>query len=127
MVTPFPLPEGLPRDPPHGDETPVAVQEVVIHLLAVMQQQERSGCARSRPRLAALEARGLRNSGHSDRPPSSDSPWGETDNSPRAEGPPRSQARAPGASPSPVGADCGHRGPAPGLWLWADRVSRRSA
>ena len=61
MVTPFPLPEGLQLQTTHWDETPVAVQEVVIHLLAVIRQQEE----RVRPleaRIAALEARGLRNS-----------------------------------------------------------------
>ena len=40
MVASLPLPEGLPLDPTSWEQTPVVVQELVIHLLAVIRQQE---------------------------------------------------------------------------------------
>jgi transposase len=49
------------------EQTPLGVRQVVIHLLAVIQQQQE--------RIAALEARLSQNSRNSDRPPSSDSPY----------------------------------------------------
>jgi hypothetical protein len=52
------------------------------------------------------------------------SPGGAPDKPWRDDGRPRGQARAPRPSPGPVGADRGHRGPPPGLCLWADRMSR---
>jgi transposase len=49
------------------EQTPLGVRQVVIHLLAVIQQQQE--------RIAALEARLSQNSRNSDRPPSSDPPY----------------------------------------------------
>jgi transposase len=49
------------------EQTPLVVRQVVVHLLAVIQQQE--------GRIAALEARLSQNSRNSDRPPSSDPPY----------------------------------------------------
>jgi transposase len=63
----IPLPAGLPLDATRWEQTPVVVRHVVVHLLAVIQQQE--------GRIAALEARLSQNSRNSDRPPSSDPPY----------------------------------------------------
>jgi transposase len=63
-VTSLPLPAGLSLDAASWEQTPLAVRHVVIHLLAVIQQQT--------ARIAALEARLSQNSRTSDRPPSSD-------------------------------------------------------
>jgi hypothetical protein len=61
-VTPsLPLSEGLPLDATSWEQTPLVVRQVVVHLLAVIQQQE--------ARIAALEARITQNSRNSDRPP----------------------------------------------------------
>jgi transposase len=49
------------------EQTPLVVRQVVVQLLAVIQQQQE--------RIAALEARLSQNSGNSDRPPSSDPPY----------------------------------------------------
>ncbi|HSF32471.1 MAG TPA: DUF6444 domain-containing protein [Candidatus Tectomicrobia bacterium] len=49
------------------EQTPLVVRQVVVHLPAVIQQQEE--------RIAALEARLSQNSRNSDRPPSSDPPY----------------------------------------------------
>jgi transposase len=67
-VTPsLPLPEGLPLDIASWEQTPPVVRQVVVDLLAVIQQQA--------GRIAALEARLSQNSSNSDRPPSSDPPY----------------------------------------------------
>jgi transposase len=63
----IPLPAGLPLDATSWEQTPLVVRQVVVHLLAVIQQQE--------GRIAALEARLSQNSRNSDRPPSSDPPY----------------------------------------------------
>jgi transposase len=63
----IPLPAGLPLDATGWAQTPLVVRHVVVHLLAVIQQQEE--------RIAALEARLSQNSRNSDRPPSSDPPY----------------------------------------------------
>jgi transposase len=63
----IPLPAGLPLDATGWEQTPLVVRHVVVHLLAVIQQQE--------GRIAALEARLSQNSRNSDRPPSSDPPY----------------------------------------------------
>jgi transposase len=60
------LPAGLPLDATSWEQTPLVVRQVVIYLLAVIQQQQE--------RIAALEARLSQNSRNSDRPPSSDPP-----------------------------------------------------
>jgi transposase len=74
MVASIPLPEGLPLDPTSWEQTPLVVQQLVIHLLTVIQQQEER-IKTLEARMAALEARGQQNSRNSDRPPSSDPPW----------------------------------------------------
>jgi transposase len=61
------VPAGLPLDATSWARTPLVVRQVVIHLLAVIQQQQE--------RMAALEARLSQNSRNSDRPPSSDAPY----------------------------------------------------
>jgi transposase len=63
----IPLPAGLPLDAISWEQTPPVVRHVVVHLLAVIQQQE--------GRIAALEARLSQDSRTSDRPPSSDPPY----------------------------------------------------
>jgi transposase len=63
----IPLPAGLPLDATRWEQTPVVVRHVVVHLLAVIQQQQ--------ARIAALEARLSQNSSNSDRAPSSDPPY----------------------------------------------------
>jgi transposase len=64
VATALPLPAGLPLDAASWEQTPLVVRQVVIHLLAVIQQQA--------ARIAELEARASQNSSNSDRPPSSD-------------------------------------------------------
>jgi transposase len=67
VATSLPVPAGLPLDAASWEQTPLAVRQVVIHLLAVIRQQE--------ARIATLEAHASQNSGNSDRPPSSDPPY----------------------------------------------------
>jgi transposase len=67
VATSIPLPAGLPLDSTSWEQTPPVVRQVVVHLLAVIQQQA--------GRIAALEARLSQNSSNSDRPPSSDPPY----------------------------------------------------
>jgi transposase len=67
VATSLALPVGLPLDTTSWEQAPLAVRQVVIHLLAVIQQQA--------VRIAALEARLSQNSRNSDRPPSSDPPY----------------------------------------------------
>jgi transposase len=82
------LPAALPLDHASWEQTPLVVRQVVIHLLAVIQQQQE--------RIAALEARLSQNSSNSDRPPSSNPPY--------AQRLPRSGARGrPGAKPGHPG------------------------
>jgi transposase len=95
VVASIPLPEGLPLDPTSWEQTPPVVQQLVIHLLAVIQQQEERIKALE-ARIAALEARGQQNSRNSDRPPSSDPPWVK----PKAPGGPKG---TPGARPGHPG------------------------
>src|SRR5918999_6098440 len=64
MAPSLPLPAGLPLDAASWEQTPLVVRQVVVQLLAVIQQQQ--------ARIAALEARVSQNSSNSDRPPSSD-------------------------------------------------------
>ena len=95
MVASLSLPEGLPLDPTTWEQTPVVVQELVIHLLAVTRQQdERMRILEAR--LAALEARAQRNSGNSNRPPSADPPWVKPHTSSTPKG-------TPGARPGHLG------------------------
>jgi transposase len=95
VVASLSLPEGLPLDPTTWEQTPVVVQELVIHLLAVTRQQdERMRILEAR--LAALEARAQRNSGHSNRPPSADPPWVKPHTSSTPKGTPGARPGHPG-------------------------------
>jgi transposase len=67
LVASLQLPAGVPLDASSWEQTPLVVRQVILELLAVIQQQE--------GRIAALEARLSQNSHNSDRPPSSDSPY----------------------------------------------------
>jgi transposase len=66
-VTALPRPAGLPLDAPSWEQTRLMMRQLIVQLLAVIQQQA--------ARIAALEARLSRNSRNSDRPPSSDPPY----------------------------------------------------
>jgi transposase len=66
-VTSIPPPAGLPLDTASWEQTPLDVRQMVVHLLAVVEQLE--------ARIAGLEARRSQNSCNSDRPPSSDPPF----------------------------------------------------
>ena len=66
-MTALPLPAGLPLDAPSWEQTPLVVRQVIVQLLAVIQQQAAG--------IAALEARLSETSRTSDRPPSSDPPY----------------------------------------------------
>lgn len=95
MVASLSLPEGLPLDPTPWEQTPVVVQELVSHLLAVTRQQdERMRILEAR--LAALEARAQRNSGHSNCPPSADPPWVKPHTSSTPKGTPGARPGHPG-------------------------------
>jgi transposase len=63
----LPLPAGLPLDAASWGQTLLVVRQVIVQLLAVIQQQT--------ARIAALEARLSQTSRTSDRPPSSDPPY----------------------------------------------------
>jgi len=58
------LPPGLPLDAATWEQTPLVVRQVVVQLLAVIQQQA--------ARIAQLEARVSQTSRNSDRPPASE-------------------------------------------------------
>jgi transposase len=88
VATSLPLPAGLALDAASWEQTPLVVRQLVVQLLAVIQQQA--------ARLAALEVRVSQNSGNSDRSPSSDPPY--------AKRPARSGAQGkPGAKPGHPG------------------------
>ena len=95
MDVSLPLPEGLPLDTPSWEQTPVVVQQLVIHLLAVIRQQEER-IRTLEARMAALEAQGQRNSRNSDRPPSSDPPWVKQHIPSKPKGTPGAQPGHPG-------------------------------
>jgi transposase len=80
VATSIPLPPGLPLDAASWEQTPLVVRQLVVHLLAVVQQQE--------ARLAALEVRVSQTSSNSDRPPSSDPPFVKRAAHPGAQGKP---------------------------------------
>jgi transposase len=84
----IPLPAGLSLDAASWEQTPLVVRQVIVQLLAVIQQQE--------ARIAALEARLSQTSRNSDRPPSSDPPFAKQPTSSPIQGTP--------------GAKLGHRG-----------------
>ena len=95
MVASLPVPEGLSLDAATWNQTPLVVQQLVLHLLTVTRQQDER-IKTLEARLAALEARGQQNSRHSDRPPSSDPPWVQPP-------PPGGPKGTPGARPGPPG------------------------
>jgi transposase len=67
LVAPLPMPAEVPLDAASWDQTPLAVRQVIVQLLAVIQHQA--------ARITALDARVSQNSRNSDRPPSSDPPY----------------------------------------------------
>jgi transposase len=91
----LPLPEGLPFDTSSWEQTPVVVQPLVIHLLAVVRQQEER-IRTLEARMAALEAQGQRNSRNSDRPPAADPPWVKQHIPSKPKGTPGAQPGHPG-------------------------------
>jgi transposase len=70
----LPLPEGLALDTATWEQTPLVVQQLVVQLLAIIQQQT-ARIQALEARLADLEARLQQRSHTSDRPPSSDPPY----------------------------------------------------
>jgi transposase len=84
----LPLPAGLPLDATSWEQTPLVVRQVVVQLLAVIQQQQ--------ARIAALEARLSQNSRTSDRPPSSDPPFVTRSSSSTTKGTPGAKPGHPG-------------------------------
>jgi transposase len=95
VVASLPVPEGLLLDAATWNQTPLVVQQLVIHLLTMTRQQVEQ-IKTLEARLAALEARGQQNSRNSDRPPSSDPPWVK----PKTPGGPKG---TPGARPGHPG------------------------
>jgi transposase len=88
VATSLPVPAGLPLDAASWEQTPLAVRQVVIHLLAIIEQQA--------TRIAALEARVSQNSINSDRPPSSDPPYEKRTTCSGAQGRPGAKPGHPG-------------------------------
>ena len=88
MTTSIPLPAGLPLDAASWEQTPLVVRQVIVQLLAVIQQQA--------ARIAALEARLSQNSRNSDRPPSSDPPFVTRPSSSTTKGTPGAKPGHPG-------------------------------
>jgi transposase len=88
VATSLPLPAGLPLDAASWNQTPLVVRQLVVHLLAVIQQQE--------GRIAALDARVSQNSSNSDRPPSSDPPSAKRTAHPGGQGRPGAKPGHPG-------------------------------
>jgi transposase len=88
VATSIPLPAGLSLDAVSWEQTPLVVRQVVVHLLAVIQQQE--------ARIAALEARLSQTSRNSDRPPSSDPPFAKQLTSSPIQGTPGAKLGHPG-------------------------------
>jgi transposase len=88
-VTPsLPLLEGLPLDATSWEQTPLVVRQVVVQLLALLQQQT--------ARIATLEARLSQTSRNSDRPPSSDPPFVTKPSSSTTTGTPGAKPGHPG-------------------------------
>jgi transposase len=84
----LPLPAGLPLDAASWEQTPRVVRQVVVQLLAVIQQQH--------ARIAALEARVCQHSRNSDRPPSSDPPFATRPSCSTTKGTPGAKLGHPG-------------------------------
>jgi transposase len=95
MASAIPLPEGVPVDAASWEQTPVVVQQLVVHLLAIIQQQAEQ--IRSlEERMAALEARLQQRSSNCDRPPSSDPPYEKHTTGSDAQGRPGAKPGHPG-------------------------------
>ena len=95
MAASLPLPDGLLLDTTSWEQAPHVVQELVIHLLAVIgQQAERMSTIEAR--IAGLEAQRQRNSSNSNRPPSSDPPWVKPPHPGKPQGTPGARAGHPG-------------------------------
>jgi transposase len=88
VVTSLPLPVGLPLDAANWEQTLLVVRQVIVQLLAVIQQQT--------ARIAALEARLSQNSRNSDRPPSSDPAYEKRPARSRGQGRPGARPGHPG-------------------------------
>jgi transposase len=88
VATSIPLPAGLSLDAANWEQTPLVVRQVVVQLLAVIQQQA--------GRIAALEARVSQTSSNSDRPPSSDPPFVKPPSSSTTKGTPGAKPGHPG-------------------------------
>ena len=74
MVDSLPLPEGFGLDTASWEHTPLVVQQLVVQLLAIIQQQT-ARIQALEARMADLEARLQQRSHNSDRPPSTDPPY----------------------------------------------------
>jgi transposase len=88
LVAPLPMPAGVPLDAASWDQTPLAVRQVIVQLLAVIQHQA--------ARIAVLEARLSLTSRTSDRPPSSDPPFVKQPSSFPTKGTPGAKPGHPG-------------------------------
>jgi transposase len=88
LVAPLPMPAGVPLDAASWDQTPLAVRQVIVQLLAVIQHQA--------ARIAVLEARLSLTSRTSDRPPSSDPPFVTKPSSSTTTGTPGAKPGHPG-------------------------------
>src|SRR5262245_64113668 len=84
----LPLPAELPPAFASGAQTLLLMRQVIVQLLAVIQQQT--------ARIAALEARLSQNSRNSDRPPSSDPPLVTRPSSSTTKGTPGAKLGHPG-------------------------------
>jgi hypothetical protein len=87
-VTSLPLPTGLAVDAANWTQTPLVVRQLIVQLLAVIQQQT--------AQIAALEARLSQNSRNSDRPPSSDPPFATRPSASPMKGTPGAKLGHPG-------------------------------
>jgi transposase len=87
-VTSLPLPARLPPDAASWEQTLLMMRQLIVQLLAVIQQQE--------GRIAALEARLSQNSRNSNRPPSSDPPFATRPSSSTTKGTPGAKPGHPG-------------------------------
>jgi transposase len=87
-VTSLPLPAGLSLDAASWTQTPLVVRQLIVQLLAVIQQQT--------ARIAALEAQLSQNSRNSDRPPSADPPCVTRPSSSTTKGTPGAKLGHPG-------------------------------
>lgn len=88
LVASLPLPAGVPLDAASWEQTPLVARQLILQLLAVIQQQE--------GRIAALEARLSQHSRNSDRPPSSDPPFATRPSSSTTKGSPGAKPGHPG-------------------------------